>query len=88
MCEPVLNAGYLRPLATQALSLTAVSIPGEANTLPADATREAAISVGLQATTAADVQHAVTTLSEYHPGARLLICGSLYLAGIVLRENG
>ena len=81
-------AGYLRPLATQALSLTAVSIPGEANTLPADATREAAISVGLQATTAQDVQHAVTTLAEYHPGARLLICGSLYLAGIVLRENG
>ncbi|MBA4492522.1 folylpolyglutamate synthase/dihydrofolate synthase family protein [Paracoccus sp. S1E-3] len=81
-------AGYLRPLAEVALSLTAVSIPGEANTLPAATTREAAISVGLQATTAADVHHAVTTLAEYHPGARLLICGSLYLAGIVLRENG
>lgn len=81
-------AGYLRPLAAQALSLTAVSIPGEANTLPAQDTREAAISVGLPATTAPDVADAVATLAAAHPGARLLICGSLYLAGIVLRENG
>ena len=29
-------AGFLRPLAAQAESLTAIPIPGEANTLPAD----------------------------------------------------
>ena len=81
-------AGYLRPLASVAQSLTAVSIPGEANTLPAEATRDSALSVGLPATTAADVGHAVSALAAAHPGARLLICGSLYLAGMVLRENG
>lgn len=35
-------SGYLRPLAEKALSLTAVSIPGEANTLSADETARAA----------------------------------------------
>ena len=27
-------------------------------------------------------------IAAEHPGARILICGSLYLAGQVLRENG
>ena len=31
---------------------------------------------------------AMRDLAAGHPGARLLICGSLYLAGTVLRENG
>ncbi len=81
-------AGYLRPLAQVAQSLTAVSIPGEANTLPASDTRKAAESVGLSATEAATPAEAVATLATTHPGARLLICGSLYLAGQVLRDNG
>ncbi|WBU54042.1 folylpolyglutamate synthase/dihydrofolate synthase family protein [Paracoccus sp. SCSIO 75233] len=81
-------AGYLRPLARVAQSLTAVSIPGEENTLPAEATKNAAASVGLQATTSDDVADAVQSLATAHPGARLLICGSLYLAGQVLRDNG
>ncbi len=81
-------AGYLRPLAAVADSLTAVSIPGEANTLPAETTRDAALSVGMTAATAGDVALAVAGLAAAHPGARLLICGSLYLAGMVLRDNG
>ena len=81
-------AGYLRPLAGVAQGLTAVSIPGEANTLPAETTRDSALSVGLPAETAPDVATAVMDLAAAHPGARLLICGSLYLAGMVLRENG
>jgi dihydrofolate synthase/folylpolyglutamate synthase len=31
---------------------------------------------------------AVAGIAAAHPGARILICGSLYLAGRVLRENG
>ncbi len=81
-------AGYLRPLAAQAQSLTAVSIPGEANTLPADTTAAAARAAGLPATTAPSVLAAVQALTARHPDARLLICGSLYLAGQVLRDNG
>ena len=81
-------AGYMAPLAGVAESLTAVAIPGEANTLPAQTTAAAARAAGLPAGTAADASAAVGALAAAHPGARLLICGSLYLAGRVLRENG
>ncbi|MDP5219977.1 folylpolyglutamate synthase/dihydrofolate synthase family protein [Ruegeria sp. 2205SS24-7] len=80
--------GYLRPLAAQAESLTAVSIPGEANTLPAADTANAARSVGMCASTSVDVAAALQTITGADPQARILICGSLYLAGHILRENG
>ena len=81
-------AGYLTPLAAHAASLTALSIPGETNTLPADVTAEAARTAGLPATTAATALDAVTGIARQCPEARILICGSLYLAGGILRENG
>ena len=81
-------AGYMRPLAGVADSLVAVEIPGEAATLPAEDTAAAARAAGLAAKTAPDVATAVAGLAAAHPGARILICGSLYLAGKVLRENG
>jgi len=80
--------GYLRPLAEVASSLTAVSIPGEANTLPAETTAEAAEKAGLQSSTAPNVEAAIHSIAKRAPNARILICGSLYLAGTVLRENG
>ncbi|MCR8726497.1 bifunctional folylpolyglutamate synthase/dihydrofolate synthase [Frigidibacter sp. ROC022] len=81
-------AGYLAPLAEVADSLHAVSIPGERNTLPADATAEAARAAGFAATISAGVAEAVAEIVAAEPEARILICGSLYLAGHVLRENG
>ena len=81
-------AGYLRPVAAQARTLTAVSIPGEANTLSAEETQAAAAKAGIEAGTAESVVAAVTRIAAKDPGARILICGSLYLAGSVLRENG
>ena len=81
-------AGYLRPLAAQATSLHAVSIPGEANTLPAEVTRDAALAAGMTATVAGSVAEALAAIAATSPNARVLICGSLYLAGSVLRENG
>ena len=81
-------SGYLRPVAAQAQTLTAVSIPGEANTLSAEETRAAAAKAGIVAETADSVLAAVRHIVANDPGARILICGSLYLAGGVLRENG
>ena len=81
-------SGYLGPLAAQADRLIALSIPGEANTLPAEATAEAAQSVGLRAETADSALEAVQRIAAENPQARILICGSLYLAGGILRENG
>ncbi len=81
--------GYLRPLATQSGSLTAVSIPGEKNTLPADITAEAARHAGFAHVAEAEtVMDAVQAITARTPNARILICGSLYLAGTVLRDNG
>jgi dihydrofolate synthase/folylpolyglutamate synthase len=81
-------SGYLRPLAAQADSLIAVSIPGEANTLPAEETAAAAAGVGMVARTAESVEAALAEIVAETPSARVLICGSLYLAGNVLQENG
>ena len=80
--------GYMRPLAAQVAQLHAVSIPGEANTLPAAVTAEAARSVGMAAVEAGSVAEALADIAATSPQARVLICGSLYLAGSVLRENG
>lgn len=80
--------GYLLPLAPVAQSLTAVSIPGEAATLPAEETARIASAAGHTANTAPDVATALREIAAADPAARVLICGSLYLAGHILRENG
>jgi dihydrofolate synthase/folylpolyglutamate synthase len=81
-------SGYLSPLAGVAQSLTAISIPGEANTLPAEDTATAASNAGLPAGTAPSARAAIEDIASKDPTARILICGSLYLAGAILRENG
>ena len=79
--------GYLAPMAPYVAELLAVSIPSEANTLPAETTATAAKSVGMTATTADTVNAAVVKILKSDPASRILICGSLYLAGQILREN-
>lgn len=80
--------GYLRPLADQVASLHAVSIPDTLATLPAEATAEAAQMAGIQAMVAQSVTQALAQIADEDPQARVLICGSLYLAGSVLQDNG
>lgn len=77
---------FLAPFADQAESLTAIAIPGEANSLGAEELCDMALSVGLNADTAESVEKATAALSGRPPGI-LLICGSLYLAGEVLADN-
>ncbi len=81
-------AGYMRPLAGVADSLTGVSIPGEQNTLSAEETTAAAGAAGITATSAATLQKAIAAIVARDPKARILICGSLYFAGAALRVNG
>lgn len=78
--------GYLRPLAAQAAGLMAVSIPETTATLTAEETAARAGAAGLAARTAPDVATALASIAETAPAARVLICGSLYLAGAVLRD--
>ncbi|KIC35827.1 bifunctional folylpolyglutamate synthase/dihydrofolate synthase [Leisingera sp. ANG-M7] len=81
-------SGYMAPLAPHVASLTAISIPDEVNTLSAEETEAAAKSVGIKAGTAENTLAALQAVVAKDPQARVLICGSLYLAGHVLRENG
>ena len=84
-------AGYMRPLASVAQGFYGVSIPGELNTLKADETAALAAAFtaeyGLQAQAAESTIEAVRHIVVQEPAARILICGSLYLAGAVLREH-
>ncbi len=76
---------FLAGLAPYAARLEAIAIPGEENSSTAAETAEAARDTGLSATPQPSITAAVTAAAT--PGARVLICGSLYLAGRVLAEN-
>lgn len=80
-------SGYLRPLADLTGHFQGVSIPGETATLSAEDTVLAALKVGFCATTAETALWAVQIAAAQNPNGRILICGSLYLAGQILREN-
>ncbi len=80
--------GYLAPLAASAVQLTGVSIPGETATLSAAEICAAAQAGGMVADTAESVAAAVAGIVAKAPTARILLCGSLYLAGRILQENG
>ena len=79
--------GFLAPLAKHARALWAVTIPGEQNPLPASAIAAAARSVGLPAQEATSVAAALRAITADPAPARILICGSLHLAGTVLADN-
>ena len=78
----------MAPLAAVAQSLHAVSIPGQSATLTASDTATAARAAGLPAHEADSVAAALATITTQDPEARILICGSLYLAGEILKANG
>ena len=80
-------AGYMGHLAGGARRLVAVAIPGAAATLPADATAAAATGAGIPSVTAPDLDAALHMALAENPAARVLICGSLYLAGAVLARG-
>ncbi len=81
---------YLRPLAARALSLTAVPIASsDVGFAPADLAAAAKRAGFADVHVAADPAAALARIVSAASGrARVLICGSLYLAGEVLRENG
>ncbi len=81
-------AGYMRSFAQVAEGLWAISVPGQSATLPAGATAEAARAAGIEARVADDAAAAVASILQDTPEARIVVCGSLYLAGEILAENG
>ena len=80
--------GFLAPLAAQARSLCAVTIPGEENPHPASQIAASARALGIATREAGSAEAALRDIVGRPGPARVLICGSLHLAGIVLAENG
>jgi len=79
---------FLAPLAPHVAALRAVAIPGEESSLSADAACRAAREAGIPAAAAESVGAALEEIAALEPaGGRVLICGSLYLAGAVLAQN-
>ncbi len=81
-------AGFLRPLAPYAASLTALTIPGNPSAVPPEEIAAASHALGLAARTAPDADAALKHIAATGGTGRVLICGSLYLAGTVLADNG
>jgi dihydrofolate synthase / folylpolyglutamate synthase len=82
-------AGFLRPLARHSIAACAVPLPeGHSAYSPQEACAKAR-EVGLDCTPADDIATALEDLFATQPAPmRILICGSLYLAGQVLERNG
>jgi dihydrofolate synthase/folylpolyglutamate synthase len=82
-------SGFLAPLAPLARGLYALTIPGEENALPSSRIAQAARTLGIGAEETVSAAAALRAIFDRNnEPARVLICGSLHLAGIVLAENG
>ncbi|RUT24436.1 bifunctional folylpolyglutamate synthase/dihydrofolate synthase [Asaia sp. W19] len=76
-------SGFLRPVQGHATTLHAVSEAGQHLALPVEEIIRASGGVALSGPTIASILPRLAG-----PPARVLICGSLYLAGVVLRQDG
>jgi dihydrofolate synthase/folylpolyglutamate synthase len=83
-------AGFLRNFTGLARRLIAVPVPQAEKGMPAEAVADAARAIGLAATSRDNLAQALDAVRklDLDPPPRILITGSLYLAGDVLRENG
>ena len=83
-------AGFLSNFTGLARRMIAVPVPGAEKSLTAEAVADIARSIGLSATSRDNLDEALEAARklDLDPPPRILITGSLYLAGEVLRENG
>src|SRR5690606_4743371 len=80
-------AEFLAAFGDRITKLYALDIPGDANGHPAAYTAAAARGAGVDAETAPSVEAALAAAGSV-AGARVIICGTLYLAGHVLKRDG
>jgi dihydrofolate synthase/folylpolyglutamate synthase len=77
-------ASYITCFAGIAYLVLTITIPGEPNAVAADQLADTAEREGLAGEACSSLEEALRRASEIVPAARVLICGSLYLAGHVL----
>jgi dihydrofolate synthase/folylpolyglutamate synthase len=82
--------GFLRNFAGLARRLIAVPVPGAEKGMTSEAVADIARTIGISATSRDNLVEAFDAARklDLDPPPRILITGSLYLAGEVLRENG
>jgi dihydrofolate synthase/folylpolyglutamate synthase len=80
-------ADVLAPFVGMVEHVHALAIPGESNAHPAAAIVADAVQLGLAATREDSILTALAEAAKAGP-ARIVFCGSLYLAGNVLHQNG
>lgn len=78
---------FFRPLAAIADHVITLAIPDEANAIPAEQLAQTVRALGTEVSLAENILSAVQLASHLQPAARILICGSLYLAGHVLAQE-
>jgi dihydrofolate synthase / folylpolyglutamate synthase len=83
-------AAFLANFAGLTRHIIAVAIPGADNAMPSDRLAAAARALGMRVELAAGIEPALQGLAKlaYEVPPRILITGSLYLAGHVLALNG
>ena len=80
-------AGFIGAFAGIAHRVVTLAIPGEENAVEAEVLAAVARGQGLSAETAETLETALMQASMTTPAPRILICGSLYLAGRVLAAH-
>ena len=79
--------GFLAHFGDEPRAVFTVRITGERASWPARALADVATAQGLDAKPMRSIEAALRAAAEI-PDARVVICGSLHLAGEVLRKNG
>ena len=79
---------FIGSFAGIASRVVTITIPEEENAVKAEVLAEAARAHGLSAETATGIEAALKQAALSVPAPRILICGSLYLAGRVLAAHG
>ncbi|MBN8980225.1 MAG: bifunctional folylpolyglutamate synthase/dihydrofolate synthase, partial [Rhizobiales bacterium] len=82
--------GFLANFAGLTRHIIALKIPDQDNAMPPDILAATARDLGMRAETASSIEAALEAIAKlaYEIPPRILITGSLYLAGHVLAENG
>ena len=79
-------AAYIRQF-SNCFSITTITIPSEDNAIPADELKNKLKDQCTEIAVSSSISEAVKSINEANDNTRILICGSLYLAGKVLEVN-
>ena len=78
---------FLNPLINSAKFLYGIRIQGEENSNSAETIVNQAREIGFSAFKTQKVSDAILQIIKAHPNSRIIICGSLFLAGKILQDN-